>query len=107
MDVWRADRVWLAKVPIVTNGPLATRDFVLEFLSVHSYVMGCCWLGTLEPNKRVLVHVDAEFVCQSCLIELVGVKGWILAVQWMLWLIYGTMHPIDGEEEERGSVVIE
>lgn len=51
--------------------------------------------------------MDAEFICQPSLIELVGVESWILAKQWMLWLMYGTMHPIYGEEEERGCVVIE
>jgi hypothetical protein len=62
MGIWGTESVRLAPVPIVGNAPLAIRDFSLEFLSVHCYVMGCCRLGTLEPNNLVLVHMHANFI---------------------------------------------
>ena len=91
-----ANILWLAIVPLVTNGFLfAANQFGSQsFSSKNSYVVSPSWKRARHPKQTIVNKRNSQLVIKAGFIVLVRLVRRVLTPFWMRWLVDPAMDAI-------------
>jgi hypothetical protein len=107
MCIRRTYDFFLSTVSIVAYDLLSSGDLGFQAFAAEDIdVVVSCWERAIHPNERVMVDRNPKLVIHSSLLELMGVKLWILRLSGVFRFTNPAMNPIDSNQEDRSVVVI-